>query len=330
MRGCFPHQGAPALNCPGCGARVAGGTAICPACDYIIDDSFLAGAAEAPDDESDTGAPPSRGASPASRPARAGARGTASRPSVKSGSGARPRVSPSGSRSPPPKVASEEATDVKSMEEVRREAPSQRAGAGGARPAARPAPGARPAPAAAPRRQEPEFDEAERYSPPRGTTGLDSNIVAPEEVMDDFRQFVGELSLSDKLAFAGAALVVLSAFIPWKETAADGEILGLMSQGLVAVLSAGGLMGTITLRVRRVMPRLNVLIPWLLQLVLAVFTILWCVIFMKLSSDTTEVPSPMGNAMIMNSTPALGVYVGLLGALGSLAGTLMGLKEKPA
>lgn len=324
MRGCFLHQGAPALNCPGCGTKVAGGTSICPACDYIIDDSFLTGATEAPpEDESGTEAPPAR-------PARASGRGASARPSARSGTGARPRVPPSGARAAAPEEASGEATNIKSMDEILRSAPQQRAASGGARPAPRPrpaAPQARPAPA--PRRQEQEPRVAD-YDPvpSRGATST-GEILAPEVLMEDFREFVGVLGLSDKVAFAGAALVVLSAFIPWKETAEEGEILGLMSLGLVAVLSASGLMGTIALRVRRWMPRLNVLIPWLLQLGLSIFTILWCIIFMKLSSDTTEVPSPMGNAMIFNSAPTYGVYLGLLGALGSLAGTLLGLKEKP-
>ncbi len=51
---------------------------------------------------------------------------------------------------------------------------------------------------------------------------------------------------------------------------------------------------------------------------------------MKLNYDATEVPSPMGNSTIMNSSPSLGAFLALLGALGCLAGTLMGLKEKPA
>ncbi len=102
-----------------------------------------------------------------------------------------------------------------------------------------------------------------------------------------------------------------------------------MSLGLLAVLAAIGIIGAISVRVRRLMPNLNVLIPWLAQVGLSVFTILWCIIFMKVSYDATEVPSPMGNATIMNSSPSFGVFLGLMGALTSLAGSLLGLKEKP-
>ena len=38
------------MTCPGCGAHVADDTAICPACDYIVDTAFLAGDDDAPGD----------------------------------------------------------------------------------------------------------------------------------------------------------------------------------------------------------------------------------------------------------------------------------------
>jgi hypothetical protein len=81
-------------------------------------------------------------------------------------------------------------------------------------------------------------------------------------------------------------------------------------------------------RVRRLMPHLNVLIPWLAQLGLSIFCILWCILIMKVSYDATEMPSPLGNATLMNSSPSFGVFLGLMGALTSLAGSLLGLKEK--
>jgi hypothetical protein len=224
------------------------------------------------------------------------------------------------------------------MDEIVRNAPPRPA-SGKSSPGARSAPprpggsGARAAAPAAPRRpQQTELDPADvSYTPSRDYSGTGSGqIVAPEEVMDDFRQFVSLLGLSDRIAFGGAGAIVISAFLPWKETAADGDILGLMSLGLVGVVGAIAVMSTIAVRVRRSMPSLNVLIPWLAQLALSVFCVLWCIIFMKLSYDATGVPSPMGNAIVMNSSPSMGAYLALLGALTSLAGTLMGLKEKPA
>jgi hypothetical protein len=223
------------------------------------------------------------------------------------------------------------------MDDIVRNAPPRTASgrpATGSRGAVAPRPsgsGARPA---APRRQpqQTEFDPADiNYVPPRDTSNTGTGqIVAPEQVIEDFREFVGVLGRSDKIAFAGGCVILLSAFLPWMETAEEGEILGLMSLGLMAVLGAVGILGAIAVRVRRSLPNLNVLIPWLAQLGLSVFCVLWCIIFMKISYDATEVPSPIGNATIMNSSPSMGVFLGLLGALGSLAGTLLGLKEKPA
>ncbi len=333
-------KGAPVLNCPGCGTKVADGTSICPSCDYIIDGSFIS--TDEPQDSGDgpgAGPPPARKPAPSTRPRTAtGTRGTASRPAVRSttGTGARPRAT-TGSRPAVPALPDEEATNIKNMDDIVRNAPPRTASgrpATGSRGAVAPRPsgsGARPA---APRRQpqQTEFDPADiNYVPPRDTSNTGTGqIVAPEQVIEDFREFVGVLGRSDKIAFAGGCVILLSAFLPWMETAEEGEILGLMSLGLMAVLGAVGILGAIAVRVRRSLPNLNVLIPWLAQLGLSVFCVLWCIIFMKISYDATEVPSPIGNATIMNSSPSMGVFLGLLGALGSLAGTLLGLKEKPA
>ena len=319
------------------------GTSICPACDHIIDASFIsADAPQASDDESGGGSPPPRRTATGARPAvrtNSGARGTGARPAVRTngGTGSRPRVPTSaGARAAPP--ADADATNIKSMDEIMRGASQRPAGARpgtGPRPAAAPRPGgsgARPAAPAPQRSHETELDPADvNYTPPRDTSGTGTGqIMAPEEMIADFREFMGVLGSADKMAFIGAAVVVLSAFLPWKETAEDGEILGLMSLGMVGVAGAVGILATIAARVRRLMPHLNVLIPWLAQLGLSVFCIIWCIVFMKLSYDATEVPSPMGNATIMNSSPSMGVYIALLGSLASLAGTLLGLKEKPA
>ncbi|PTL76110.1 hypothetical protein [Vitiosangium sp. GDMCC 1.1324] len=347
MRGASQTQGAPVLNCPGCGTKVADGTAICPSCDYIIDASFISTDAP-PDDESDAGSPPPRKQASPSRPVRnnPGARaGTGSRPAVRtaSGTGSRPRTASSQARpaAPAPAVADEDATNIKSMDEIVRNAPQRSTGARasttGSRPAARSGgSGSRPAAAPAPRRApaEAELDPSDvNYVPTRDVSGSNTGtgqIVAPEQVIEDFRDFFGVLGRSDKIAFGGGIAILVSAFLPWKETAAEGDILGLMSLGLLAVMAAIGIIGSIAVRVRRLMPHLNVLIPWLAQLGLSVFCILWCIIFMKISYDATEVPSPMGNATIMNSSPSFGVFLGLMGALTSLGGTLLGLREKPA
>jgi uncharacterized Zn finger protein (UPF0148 family) len=306
MFGAFTPQGAPVLNCPGCGKKVADGTTICPSCDYIIDASFIS-----------TDAPQESDAEPA-RPARA--------------TGARPRSRPAA-----PAVPDADATNIKSMEEIMRSAPPRTA-TGKSNPHARPvaprATGTGPRTAAPPSRraQETELDPADvSYQPSRDSSGTGSGLIAaPEDVFEEFREFVGVMGSSDKLALGGVGVIVLSAFFPWKETAADGDHLGLMSLGLVCILASLAIFGAITVRVRRLLPSLNVLIPWLGQLGLSIFCVLFCIIYMKISTDASEVPSLMGNATVMNSSPSMGSYMALLGSLICLAGTLMGLKEKPA
>ncbi len=339
----FPASRSSVLNCPGCGAKVANGTTICPKCDYIIDASFISADAPESDDDADGAPPPPRKANPAPRPVRtASGRPTGARPTpVRTASGVNRPKSPSSQAnrpaSPPP---AEEAPNIRPMEDIVRNAasrPRTASSTSGARPAARQA-GAARAPAPAPRRApapapETELDPSDiNYVPSRDSAGTNATgqIVAPEQVIEDFRDFVGVLGRSDKIAFAGAVAILISAFLPWKETAKEGDILGLMSLGLIAVLGAIGILGTMAVRVRRFMPNLNLLIPWMVQLGLSVACMFWCIIFMKISYDATEVPSPMGNATIMNSSPSFGAFLGLLGSIGSLVGTLMGLKEKPA
>jgi len=52
------------------------------------------------------------------------------------------------------------------------------------------------------------------------------------------------------------------------------------------------------------------------------------VVYITSAFDSTEVPSAIGNRMIMNSSPSLGVFLGLLGTIGALAGSVMGLRER--
>jgi hypothetical protein len=153
-------------------------------------------------------------------------------------------------------------------------------------------------------------------------------MVPPEQLLDDAKDFVVGLPTADKIAFAGAAIVVLVSFMPWKETASDGEVLGLMSNGIVAFLAALATMGVLVIRVRRIMPRLNPLAPWLAQLASAIFGIIWCLIFIKISWDGRRVDSPIGHYTMAISTPSFGVVLGLIGGLVALGGTLLGLKEK--
>lgn len=153
-----------------------------------------------------------------------------------------------------------------------------------------------------------------------------SPVFRPEEMVDDARLFLGGLTTADKLTLAGGGLIALCSFFPWKETAADGEVIGLQSLGVVAtgltVLAMAALLG----RARRSL-WINPALAWLLQLACTGATVVWSVVFIKLSSDPTLAHSVDGNMMVPVSRPAMGAYLGVVGGIISAAGTLMGLKD---
>jgi hypothetical protein len=165
-------------------------------------------------------------------------------------------------------------------------------------------------------------------APKSSSANDNAGIVAPEEIIADTRAFIGELSRSDKIAFGSACLIIFSCFMPWKETAADGEILGLMSAGVGALLGAALVIAAIFVRKRGTLPKVNASVPWMTQLGVSFFCILYTVIFIKVSIDTTQVQSQLGNAMAFVSSPSIGVFLGLLGAIGALVGSIMGLRER--
>ncbi|QDF06172.1 hypothetical protein BHS04_23625 [Myxococcus xanthus] len=292
--------GALVLNCPGCGSKVAANTSICSVCDYIIDGSFLSGEppAEAPEESTDAAEDPRRAAKPP--PPR--------RP--------RPAIGKSGSRpaaaaAPPP---DSDSTNIRSMEDVARSAPQQRAAR-----AAAPRPAPRKAPAPEPAASVDPWDRS-------GSDDRGSAVTDPDELIRDAKELFAQLQGGDKVAFWGAAVVLMSCFLPWKETAVDGDVLGLMSPGCGAFIMSILLLTAVTVRVKGSFPNVNPVVPWMGQLIVSIVCLIWCVVFIKVSSDTTMVPTPIGNSEMMNSSPSFGVYVAILGAVATLGGTLLGLK----
>jgi hypothetical protein len=164
---------------------------------------------------------------------------------------------------------------------------------------------------------------------PVSATPSGYHMVDPEDFWGEVKAFVAELSLADKLAFIGAFSAMVSCFFPWKDTITEGEILGLMSLGAAVFAVTLVIIVAIIIRVRKVMPALHALVPWLIQFGGACFCIVWCLVYIKLALDTTMARSPIGNFERWVSSPSAGVYIALLMSVVMLAGTLMGLKEKP-
>lgn len=357
-----PEDAQPTVNCPQCGAKVAPGEAICPKCDHILDASFLGGSAPAEADDEVTGAggPPGQsdrtniGVAPKAPAASTAQRvSTGSRPALKSNTGQRPAIKSGPNPIPRTGGTSGSNKAVKSspltarpanMPEPETEAATNivppKASSSGTSSRAAVKPAARPPPPRAPEPEEEAAQEQEEdiptgkvppktgpVGPPRSYSG--QSMVAPDQALDDFKGFVTDLPVGDKVAFMGAALTVLTTFLPWKETAAEGEILGLMSLGIVVFLVMIAVIGAIVIRVRRVMPQLHPLVPWLVQLGGTVFAALWCIIYIGLSIDSRKTQALIGNFEVSVSSPAFGVFLALLCCGATAAGTLMGLKARP-
>ncbi len=167
-----------------------------------------------------------------------------------------------------------------------------------------------------------------RAAPARATPS-GYHMVDPEDFWGEVKGFVSELTTADKLAFIGAFSALISCFFPWKDTITEGEVLGLMSLGAAVFGVTLIILVAIVIRVRKVMPALHALIPWLIQFGGACFCIVWCLVYIKLALDTTMARSPIGNFERWVSSPSAGVYIALLMSVVMLGGTLMGLKEKP-
>jgi len=170
-----------------------------------------------------------------------------------------------------------------------------------------------------------------RYAPEspgaRSATSY-SPVFSPEETMDDAKLFLGGLTTADKLTLIGGGLSLLCSFFPWKETAAEGEVIGLQSLGIVATGLMALAMAAVVGRGRRSF-HINPAAMWLVQLACSGGTIVWCLVFIKLSWDPTEAHSVDGNMLMATSKPAMGVYLGAAGGIIAAAGTLMGLKDSP-
>jgi len=138
------------------------------------------------------------------------------------------------------------------------------------------------------------------------------------------------LPLSDRIALTGALLAAATSILPWKQTAEEGEVVGLLSLGFPFFLGALCCAGALFIRVRSAGPHLHPVIPWLAQLGAACFCVLWCFVFIKLSSNAARVSDLGFNVSIPISRPVFGVYLGLFTGVITLTGTLLGLREKPS
>lgn len=281
------------MKCPSCNAQVADDAAVCPKCDHILDPSLFSD--EPPKPKPSAAKKPSTGTQKSLKRPASGSTGSVKKhvPGGTGGSGAKPAA--------PPRRMMPDAPGRKL-----RTPPEQKA----AQEDWRPAPQSRVAPSS------------------QNGPGS-SQVLDPEEAMADARNFIVALSLSDKLAFWGAIATLFSCFLPWRETVEEGESIGLLSLGALVFAAHVVLLTAIIIRVRKVMPRLHALVPWLLQFGTSSFSIVWCLVLIKLAVNTQKARALYGNEEVWMSKPGIGVILAVFTSIVALGGTLMGLREKP-
>jgi amino acid transporter len=157
--------------------------------------------------------------------------------------------------------------------------------------------------------------------------GERARALDPDDVLLGAREFLLGLSPADKLTFLGASTMFLACFFPWKETEREGQVLGLMSLGVVVFLLSLGALALVVLRSRRHDRRANPLGFWVLQLGAIGAALLVCVVDAVASHDNTLVPAPLGHVEVWVSRPTFGVVLAFLAGLVAGLGTLLGLRE---
>ncbi|HET9452411.1 MAG TPA: hypothetical protein VFO83_16090 [Aggregicoccus sp.] len=160
-----------------------------------------------------------------------------------------------------------------------------------------------------------------------GASAAPATLIDPAELFARARAFARERTRSDRVALGGLGLLLLSCFLPWKQTAQEGDVIGLMSLGVPCFASALLCLGALYARVRAALPRLPAHGAWLLQLAAALFGVFWCAVYLRLASDSSTVPSALGSYAVVRSAPAFGLFLALLGGLAALGGTLLALRD---
>lgn len=276
------------MECPACNQEVADDAAVCPHCDNVLDPSLLDAS---PPDEDAPPPPPRRPARPPTRPG--GAKKVGAKPGAP---GVKKR--PPGAKPPPPKRKPPSDDDDAPPPSKKQDWRSQLS--------------------------EEDWKENAGRAPEAFVV---DRTLDPNDAMAETKRYLVELPLSDKLALFGAGTLLISTFLPWKETVAEGDVLGVLSSGvLVTLLSALAVAGII-LRTKKISTSLNPLLPWIAQLGATGFAGLWCLVYMKTAWDPTLARSPIGNYEVWVSKPVFGLFLALIAAIVSIVGTIFGLKD---
>lgn len=275
------------MKCTSCHKNVADDAAVCPYCDAVLDPSLLDAA---PPEDDDARPPPKR---PAPRPAtRPGVKKVATKP------GARPVAKKPAVKKPAPKPRVEEDEDFVPTAE-----------------------------------KKPDWRDQLTEEDWKSTAGREpekfvaDKTLQADDVMVKAKHYLWELPLADKIALGGASTLLISTFLPWKETVEDGDVLGVFSTGILVTLLAAGALAGLFVRTLKTMPSLNPLLPWAAQLGCVGLSGIWALLSVKLAWDSTLVQSSIGNERVWASKPVFGLFLAIMAAIVSIVGTIFGLKD---
>jgi len=178
-----------------------------------------------------------------------------------------------------------------------------------------------------------ELDANARFCPacgaallPRSGGTVRARSLDPDDVLLVPREFLLGLSVPDRVTLFGAVAMFLACFLPWRQSAREGAVLGLMSLGVVVFLLSLGSLALLVLRARHTGRQRDPFLLWLLQLGAIATALLVSVLEAAASVDLTPVPAVAGEAAVWLSRPAFGVILAILACLVAGAGTLSSLK----
>lgn len=288
------------VNCPQCQAKVPSGAAICPACDQILDESFLDGESEAE---------PAPAPKPAVRRRPAGA----SRPT---GAG---RAATGMNRAMTGAIRSARPSDEQEQE---------------------PEPeNTNPGP---PPREAPRWNGADDYVADDRPSAVDNEF---EKSVDDIKDYVTGLELGDKVALGSAVFTLFCTLLPWQEVLVPTAVgsftnesfIGILNLGTLTFLLACATVGLLVVRTRSLFPQFNPVMVWSAQLGTTGANIFWCllcILHYARQADASVLEAMAGSQLKLATgappaaSPEIGLFLALLGCLGSLGGALLGLRSK--
>lgn len=159
----------------------------------------------------------------------------------------------------------------------------------------------------------------EPFAPDRG--------VDADDFLTGMRLFVTGLSTGDKLTFFGAVAGIVACFFPWRESIAEGDVLGLTGPGLVTFLMATGTLVALVLRVNRSV-KVNELLLWAGQLGSLTLGVLFAFVAIYQSWNPTLARAIEGNQEVWVSKPGFGALVAVVAGAVAALGTVLGLQAK--